>query len=389
MKKTATVVSCLLSALLLVSVSACGGGPGMTIIQDPTGSVIIQNGTSEAQIKGDTLPGGSASTVPAATPALTEAEPVITPSEVSQVSFSSYSDPSGYFTLDLPQGWQVKTGLKPNGAVDLISYAITVYDPKVPDRMLYFNLNTSGMVKSQEAHDWHVNNYGPQSFFAQGPIVTDFTTEAYFDGMSGWYGYSDFTLMENLGQSVLGGDIISARAVSAATGNEMEGLFTVTLSDVPMIVQRNLWDYSAGTLDAGTMAAYDIIMETAPTDEFTSWAPVLDRILGSINFTQSFMTQRQQAWAQVNKASQYIMSVNSEISDMIMDTWESSSRTYDVISQKEHDNIMGYDRIYDTERGEYYQADSGFLDGYTGSRYELVTDDAGFWAPVSGVINWK
>lgn len=169
----------------------------------------------------------------------------------------------------------------------------------------------------------------------------------------------------------------------------MEGLFTVTLSDVPMIVQRNLWDYSAGTLDAGTMAAYDIIMETAPTDEFTSWAPVLDRILGSINFTQSFMTQRQQAWAQVNKASQYIMSVNSEISDMIMDTWESSSRTYDVISQKEHDNIMGYDRIYDTERGEYYQADSGFLDGYTGSRYELVTDDAGFWAPVSGVINWK
>ena len=400
MKKRTSLFFALLLAMLLVFVSACGG-EGRTIIQNPTGTLIIENGTSEfqpAEGYSADVPGSTAAAIdsrPATTdgpqsadPAPAGAEAAVTPSAAASVNFKKYSDPSGYFTMELPEGWAVSVGLKPTGLIDLISYAITAYDPAVPERMLYFNLNTSGMVKSQEAHDWYVNTYGAQSLFAQSPIVTSLTTEGFFEGMGEWYGYSGFTALENLGPSVLGGDIVSARATSGS-GTEFEGLFTTTLFDMPFAVQRNPFNYMEGTIDAGIITAYDVIMETAPTEEFTSWAPVLDRILGSIEFTQAFMTQRQQAWAQVNQTSQYIMDTANQISDIIMDSWESSSRTYDVISQKEHDNIMGYDRIYDTEKGEYYQADSGFLDGYTGNRYELVTDDAGFLAPVSGIINWK
>ena len=53
----------------------------------------------------------------------------IRPAEAASVTFVKYRDPSGYFSLDLPRGWQVKVGLKSSGKIDLISYAIRVYDP--------------------------------------------------------------------------------------------------------------------------------------------------------------------------------------------------------------------------------------------------------------------
>ena len=54
----------------------------------------------------------------------------IRPAEATHVKFVKYVDPSGFFTMNIPLGWRVKTGLKPDGKFDIISYAITVYDPK-------------------------------------------------------------------------------------------------------------------------------------------------------------------------------------------------------------------------------------------------------------------
>ena len=107
----------------------------------------------------------------------------IKPSEVSGVKYVKYTDPSGFFTMNIPRGWRVKTGLKPDGKLDLISYAITVYDPAHPERELYYNLNNALGVKSQEAHDWYVRSYGANSYFAKMPVLKQLSTAGFFDAM--------------------------------------------------------------------------------------------------------------------------------------------------------------------------------------------------------------
>ena len=50
--------------------------------------------------------------------------------------------------------------------------------------------------------------------------------------------------------------------------------------------------------------------------------------------------------------------------------WERRQATYDILSQKNSDAILGYDRLYDSETGEIYRAESGFYDSYDLHRNE-------------------
>lgn len=313
----------------------------------------------------------------------------VVPSEASQVVYENYSDPSGYFTMDIPKGWQVVTGLKPSGLQDLISYAICLSDPSSPDRMLYFNLNTAGMLKSQEARDWYIQTYGPDSYFAQSPIAAEISAKGFFEGMAGLYDYSSFRTKEYVGTNILGGDVLRGEVVSSLTGNTAEGLFSAIVMDASYPVQRDPFNPSSGTIDAGILTIFDIIMETAPEGEFLDWQPVLDHCLSSVSFTSAFLTQREEAWRQVMGTSTVIMQTGSEMSDMIMDTWENAGRSSDILSQKQSDATLGYERVYDTESGDYLKAENGFTDWYDGSRYLPADQDDAYLSPVSGTIIWK
>ena len=68
-----------------------------------------------------------------------------------------------------------------------------------------------------------------------------------------------------------------------------------------------------------------------------------------------------------------------------MDSWEKRSNSYDIISQKQSDATLGYERVYDTETGDIYKADLGFTDHDWYGRYQLVTDDM-YTKPTSGYI---
>ena len=350
----------------------CVGSPGGTIITQPSGS-----GT-DATTPTSTTGGGN-----------DVVDLKIVPSEVSQVVYTTYNDPSGYFSMQIPTGWKVVVGLKPTLEYDLISYAICMYDPNSPDRMLYFNLNNAGELKSWDAHDWYATYYGDDNPFASMPVATEVSTKGYFEGACGYYDYTEFNMVEYVGQTPLGGDVLYATVASSLTGKTAEGLFSAMVTDFTYNVQRDMFDYSSGMVDCGFLIPYDVVIETAPEGEFIDWQPVLDYCLGSIQFTSAFMTQRQQAWGNVMTTSEYIMNNANEISDMIMDSWEQSSRTYDVISQKTSDATLGYERVYDTETNEYYRAEVGFGDWYSGNRYQVVDTDTAYLSPVSGTINWK
>ena len=127
----------------------------------------------------------------------------------------------------------------------------------------------------------------------------------------------------------------------------------------------------------------------APQQEFLDWQPVLDHCLSTLTFTDNFQTQRQGQWKAVLGAASYVFRTADEISDMIMSSWENRNKSYDVISQKQSDATLGYDRVLDTETGEYYRADAGFGDVFDSDRYIVVDDDAAYLTPSSGWIEWK
>ena len=56
---------------------------------------------------------------------------------------------------------------------------------------------------------------------------------------------------------------------------------------------------------------------------------------------------------------------------------------------KGSDATLGYERVQDTQTGEYYRAENGFTDWYHGTRYRPANEKAAYLSPVSGYINWK
>ncbi len=313
----------------------------------------------------------------------------IKPSEVSQVKYVKYRDPSGWFTVDIPQGWRVRTGLKPDGKIDIISYAITVFDPKHPERELYFCLNNAYGLKSKDARDWYARSYGASSPFAVMPVLKELSTAGFFDAMGPLFGFRQYTVLERVGKTPLGGELVVAECTSATTGKRLQGLYHAAVQGMTYMVQRNPFNFRAGQVDVGVVTEFTIISETAAKEDYLDWQPVLDHCLSTIAFTPAFHQQRQAAWAQVMGTSRYIMQTGDQIRNMITSSYERRNATYDVLSQKRSDATLGYERVRDKETGEYYRAENGFSDQYKGSRYEVVTDNAGYLAPVSGYINWK
>lgn len=327
---------------------------------------------------------------PAATPTAggkESREVLITPSESASVKYTKYTNANGNFTMDIPSGWMVKIGLPPQYDIDYISYAITVSDPNNTDRKLYFNLNCVGGLKSEEARKWY-NTWYPNTFGTL-PAISDLSTKGFFSAMGQYYGYKDFSVKENIGRTKLNGDLLYATAKSLATGKTIRGEFTAMVDAMTNPVQKNPLNYSEGMVDVGFVSAYTIIYETAPEDEFLEWKPVLDHCFASIRFTDSFLSKRQQQWKEVMGTASYIYNSANEISDMIMDTWEKRNTSADILSQKQSDATLGYERVLDKETGKYYRAETGFGDGNQDERYVVVTDDAAYLTPFSGWIEWK
>ena len=61
--------------------------------------------------------------------------------------------------------------------------------------------------------------------------------------------------------------------------------------------------------------------------------------------------------------------------DSYMNAWESRNKSYDIMSQKQSDATLGYERVYDTETNEVYKAYNGFTDDYKGERYKSISDE--------------
>ena len=306
----------------------------------------------------------------------------ITASETSQIEYEDYDN--GLVSLSIPSGWKVEVP-----SVGYSSYTFKVYNPDNKDYMFLFVLKLTGFLKSEGARAAFARMY-PAAIFGKLAAIDPQTTEAFYKVWNTnvkiandeqlkyqYFPYlNDFEVIENLGQISLGGDILRANFKND-NGDLQQGLFTSSIFDSG--------SYYMYGYDFAPLNAYHTIMMMTPDDDFNNWQEIFDYCLGTISFSETFMQGFNKEEQTTVATVQANAKIYDEISDMIMDSWEKRNNSYDIISQKQSDATLGYERVYDTETGEVYKAYNGFTDDYTGSRYQTITDDM-YTSSISGYI---
>ncbi|MBQ9008337.1 MAG: hypothetical protein IJ088_03280, partial [Clostridia bacterium] len=139
-------------------------------------------------------------------------------------------------------------------------------------------------------------------------------------------------------------------------GQACEGLITAQ----PV----NTMQYDIYGVDGWPCTVYLFMGVTTPMGELSSLEPVLTRCLSSFTFTSDYVRT---ATGLSNDETRTLLSIGRQMdaaSSALNRAWQARQSTYDILSQKTSDSILGYDRLYDSETGEIYRAESGFYDSY-------------------------
>ena len=297
-------------------------------------------------------------------------------SEQSQIKYEKYDN--GLFSAQIPKGWKVEV----HEQSDYIHYTFQIYNPDKPDVRILYNMQTTGYFATKNDHDWYNNNY-PRNELSDLPYLTEQNTlgvlrEIYkmipSTNMFPMRVYSGWEKIESLGYDVFGGEIIHVTAKNPE-GKGIEGICSAA------VMVFNLYYINMAN-------AYALTMFTAPEGELSNWIGVFEHIYGSIEYSEYYQSELNRQLIASGQATMEISRLCSQMTDIVISGWEGRQAAYDRISQKQSDATLGYERVYDTEKNEIYRAPLDFLDNYSGSRYQKVTDDQ-YLLPVDGYIQWK
>lgn len=291
------------------------------------------------------------------------------------------------FSMDIPQGWVVEEAPAYTG----MFHEVRVYDPEKPINQIMFILKAEPLFPDETVRSL----YSMQNqIFGLCPVLMNVSTEGFFQVFSQYASALDaneaydsvhtphienFAVQESFASSSnMSSEAVSPallRATFTQDGVEGEGMFSADI--VPFGLE----------LGTGYYMAYNVAAITTEKNSFQDWEQALLKSLSSLNYTQEFVniatSQSNQA---VNNAQKLSQAAN-EISDMMMSSWENRNTSQDIISQKQSDATMGYERIQDTETGDIYKIDNGFMDHYDGQRYRSITDEQ-YTEAVKAVIHF-
>ncbi len=309
----------------------------------------------------------------------------IVKSEVQEITLEDYS--TEVFSMKIPKGWTVQSGGQG------IYYAIRVTDPKDENNQVFLMLKIQPILKSQSAkkawQDYAILAGGAQyNLFSKAPVLESATTEGFFQvfgDVSSFINniepslasfkfptFNNFTkLEESESQASLKSVAMDSKVLRAtftgSKGEAGEGMFLATVVNFGNSYQMGV--------DMGYYMIYDITAITSKKDEFINYQDILMKCVNSIEFTDSYVKK---TIDDSNAQTQQSLQINAQVQaafDSYMSAWNNRSKTYDIMSQKQSDATLGYERVYDTDTGEIYKAYNGFTDDYSGNRYKSVTDD--------------
>lgn len=310
------------------------------------------------------------------------------------------------FSVTIPKGWTVTTG------GTNIYHSIRISDPNEPLNQMFILLKADILLHSQAGKNAWQQNYNmgntQAAIFAKAPVLENPSTEEFFKifpqyaafasdmepDYSGYTfpGFESFTVTDRYAsassmKSVAIGDEL-LRATFTDNGKGGEGMFAASVVDFgsAMISGGNVVNYQLQTADGGYYMAYNIVAITAAKDTFIEWESVLTDCMKTLQYSDSFINATNRASNEKVALAKQISQNFNQTMDAMMSSWESRNKSQDIMSQKQSDATLGYERVYDTETNEIYRATNGFTDVYDGNRYQPVTDDNMYAEPISGYI---
>ncbi|MGN1324306.1 MAG: hypothetical protein ACI4VR_03825 [Bacilli bacterium] len=316
----------------------------------------------------------------------------IVASETSKIVLEDYS--SDVFSMKKPKGWIVDasgTGMY---------YAIRVYDPNNTNNQVFLQLKMQPLLKSEAAKEFHKSYYGNSyNIFTEAVVLSNPTTEGFyqkFDEIATYQKnmvgselananfptFSNFTKIEeaesNSSMKSLALDSKVIRGTfTGDNGKEGEGLFLASIVNFGNLYYFNV-DYSY-------YMVYDIMAITADKDNFINYMDILSNSINSIEFTDSYVKKTIDDGNNQTKQALELNASMQKAYDSYNSAWENRQKSYDIMSQKQSDATLGYERVYDTDTGEIYKAYNGFTDDYDGTKYQPITDDM-YTKSISGTI---
>ena len=292
------------------------------------------------------------------------------------------------FSMNIPEGWNVRSSAMYTG----MFHAIHVFDPENPVNQIFFMLKMEPLFPDENSRAMLALS---SELLGSYPVLTNVSTQGVFeifpqiaDALMATPDYTEvqaphiaeFAVTESFestqGMSSVAISPSILRADFTQDGTAGEGMFTADV--VPFAMGTGMGYYSV----------YNLTVLSAEKGTFQDWQPTLSKVLSSLNYTPEFQSFAMSQSNQAASTSQSLSQSASEMSDSIMSSWENRNRSQDIMSQKQSDATLGYERIVDTETGNIYKIDNGFTDWYDGSRYKSITDDQ-YTDSVEAVIHWK
>ena len=305
------------------------------------------------------------------------------------------------FTATLPEDWNITVG-----GADWYLW-IRMYDPADPTLQVFTTISTTGILKSQRAREFYewalsvsgdeflygstshmiVNESGTmKEYFEDYPDYIDWIakydpTFAGFDFplITGFEEIENWDVDDMYSSIAIDNRLIHCEYKEGLSQVRAEGLFNGCFTNGISVMDPGY--------DCGFYIVYNISGISAPYGMLGEYQEVLNSILNSIQYTDSWLeTAARNQQISIDSARQ-INQILQQTSQIIVDGWNQRQASYDRISQAYSDSTLGYDRYYDTQTGEVYRIEYGVMDNYTGDRYQLIENDSDRYSlPVSGYI---
>ena len=303
-------------------------------------------------------------------------------------------DDGMYFTMTMPRDWEISIGGYGSG------YIIYIYDPKDPTLQVYYSICGNGMLKSQYAYDWY-NSVYPYSIFSGMIVNESATVEEFFkdykdltDAYAVWepnYAGTTFPWMKDFSvieswelddmyyDIALDDKMFHATFTDGITGDAGEGMFCAAITEGEVI--------SYPDFDGGNYFYFNCAFVTAPYGMLQEYYPLLTEILGSIEFTPSFLKKASQNQLKGSIDASLYNRLIEDTAQVMADDFEAGQEIYKIQANEYADRRDGFERYLDTETNMVLRVEKGVMDGYDGERYIRVEEgsEAYGW-PVEGYV---
>lgn len=320
----------------------------------------------------------------------------ITENEVNNITLEKYEDPQGRFEVMIPSGWQVSASTLAD-----MSFAIHIYKPEEessPKYHVYMQIKQELML-SEAMKAFEQRNFSAYPIYAiiyDAPVLKDEKVSAMWENFNEIMSYmavyetgydtmylpsinnfeviDEYELDSALKDYAIDDKIVRATFTDVYDGSLQQGLFTGSIVSAP--------------LGNGTYSAYNINYISAPNEEFINYESLLSNIYQSIKISDDWSSQiMENTTASYDNARAIGESLQATY-DSCNRAWEERNNTYDIISEKQSDATLGYERVYDVDTNEVYRAYDGFTDDYDIKELLPITDDM-YTLPITGYIEKK